>query len=192
MKIQPEDNCHPWSPSSSFPPWPLDSSDDTSTLDSRFQASIGEARHPVTEEEEEEEEMADGKYAEAKTSVWWDIENCQVPRGCDPHLITQNIRSGLAEMDYKGSVSIWAYGDTSNIPAAIQQALSSTGVSLNHVPAGISRFLPLCLIAICFRFGFRTAVRLICFNCEKMWLNWCFLVFLFFKKKTSFSLIIIA
>ncbi|KAH7666550.1 Meiosis regulator and mRNA stability factor 1 protein [Dioscorea alata] len=81
--------------------------------------------------------MADGQYVEAKTSVWWDIENCQVPRGCDPHLIAQNIRSGLAEMDYKGAVSIWAYGDTSNIPAAIQQALSSTGVSLNHVPAGV-------------------------------------------------------
>ncbi|KAH7666552.1 Meiosis regulator and mRNA stability factor 1 protein [Dioscorea alata] len=81
--------------------------------------------------------MADGQYVEAKTSVWWDIENCPVPRGCDPHLIAQNIRSGLAEKDYKGSVAIWAYGDTGNIPAAIQQALSSTGVSLNHVPAGV-------------------------------------------------------
>ncbi|KAM0947551.1 putative NYN domain, limkain-b1-type, meiosis regulator and mRNA stability factor 1 [Dioscorea sansibarensis] len=81
--------------------------------------------------------MADGQYAEAKTSVWWDIENCQVPKGCDPHQIAQNIRSALAEMEYKGSVAIWAYGDTSNIPAAIQQALSSTGVSLNHVPAGV-------------------------------------------------------
>ncbi|KAM0947552.1 putative NYN domain, limkain-b1-type, meiosis regulator and mRNA stability factor 1 [Dioscorea sansibarensis] len=81
--------------------------------------------------------MANGQYAEAKTSVWWDIENCQVPKGCDPHLIAQNIRSGLAEMEYKGAVAIWAYGDTGNIPAAIQKALSSTGVSLNHVPAGV-------------------------------------------------------
>ena len=82
--------------------------------------------------------MANGQYAEAKTSVWWDIENCQVPKGCDPHMIAQNIRSGLAEMEYKGAVAIWAYGDTGNIPAAIQKALSSTGVSLNHVPAGIN------------------------------------------------------
>ncbi|KAJ0978672.1 hypothetical protein J5N97_014146 [Dioscorea zingiberensis] len=81
--------------------------------------------------------MADGSYAEVKTSVWWDIENCQVPKGSDPHLVAQNIRSALAEKEYKGSVSIWAYGDTGNIPATIQQGLSSTGVSLNHVPAGV-------------------------------------------------------
>ncbi|XP_058077310.1 uncharacterized protein LOC131225737 [Magnolia sinica] len=80
---------------------------------------------------------ADSQYALAKTSVWWDIENCQVPKNCDPHAIAQNISSALAEMDYRGPVSISAYGDTQRIPPSVQQALSSTGIALNHVPAGV-------------------------------------------------------
>ncbi|KAJ6434637.1 hypothetical protein OIU84_018198 [Salix udensis] len=40
-------------------------------------------------------------------------------------------------MDYSGPVSISAYGDINGINSAAQQALSSTGVSLNHVPAGV-------------------------------------------------------
>ncbi|KAJ6434638.1 hypothetical protein OIU84_018199 [Salix udensis] len=80
---------------------------------------------------------ADAQYVNVKTSVWWDIENCAVPKGCDPHAIAQNISSALARMDYCGPVSISAYGDTQGINSAAQQALSSTGVSLNHVPAGV-------------------------------------------------------
>lgn len=80
---------------------------------------------------------AEGMYVSAKTSVWWDIENCQVPRSCDPHLIAQNISSALAQMDYKGRVNISAYGDTNRIPPNVQHALNSTGISLNHVPAGV-------------------------------------------------------
>ncbi|CAO2818216.1 unnamed protein product [Amaranthus hypochondriacus] len=81
--------------------------------------------------------MADNDYRKAKTSVWWDIENCQVPKGCDPHSIAQNITSALLKLDYGGSVSISAYGDTHRIPSSVQHALSSTGISLNHVPAGV-------------------------------------------------------
>lgn len=76
------------------------------------------------------------QYAKAKTSVWWDIENCQVPRWCDSHAIAQNISSALVKMNYCGPVSISAYGDTTRIPSSVQQALSSTGIALNHVPAG--------------------------------------------------------
>ncbi len=79
---------------------------------------------------------AEAQYVTAKTSVWWDIENCQVPRECDPHAIAQNISSALAKMNYCGPVSISAYGDTNRINSAVQQALSSTGIALNHVPAG--------------------------------------------------------
>ncbi|KAJ6434639.1 hypothetical protein OIU84_018200, partial [Salix udensis] len=82
-------------------------------------------------------EGADAQYVNAKTSVWWDIENCAVPSGCDPHAIAQNISSALARMNYCGPVSISAYGDTNGINSAAQQALSSTGVTLNHVPPGI-------------------------------------------------------
>ncbi|XP_062084510.1 uncharacterized protein LOC133790763 [Humulus lupulus] len=81
--------------------------------------------------------FAEPQYVGAKTSVWWDIENCQVPKGCDPHAIAQNISSALVKINYCGPVSISAYGDTHNIPSSVQQALSSTGIALNHVPAGV-------------------------------------------------------
>ncbi|KAL1350767.1 hypothetical protein AAHE18_06G048300 [Arachis hypogaea] len=80
---------------------------------------------------------AEAQYSTAKTSVWWDIENCHVPKGCDPHAIAQNISSALVRMNYCGPVSVSAYGDTTRIPASVQHALSSTGISLNHVPAGV-------------------------------------------------------
>ncbi|KAK6260400.1 NYN domain - like 2 [Theobroma cacao] len=79
----------------------------------------------------------EAQYVAAKTSVWWDIENCQVPKSCDPHAIAQNISSALVKMNYCGPVSISAYGDTNRIPSSVQQALSSTGIALNHVPAGV-------------------------------------------------------
>ncbi|TMW90365.1 hypothetical protein EJD97_015828, partial [Solanum chilense] len=78
---------------------------------------------------------AESPYAAAKTSVWWDIENCQVPRGCDAHVIAQNINAALKKMNYHGQVTIYAYGDTNGIPSSIQRALSTTGIRLNHVPA---------------------------------------------------------
>ncbi|KAL0436036.1 UNVERIFIED_CONTAM: hypothetical protein Sradi_0311500 [Sesamum radiatum] len=77
------------------------------------------------------------QYRIAKTSVWWDIENCQVPKACDPHAIAQNISSALVKMNYCGPVTISAYGDTTRIPTSTQHALSSTGIALNHVPAGV-------------------------------------------------------
>ncbi|KAG2315061.1 hypothetical protein Bca4012_065862 [Brassica carinata] len=40
------------------------------------------------------------------------------------------------ESNYLGTVSISAFGNTNRIPPAIQQALNSTGIALNHVPAG--------------------------------------------------------
>ncbi|XP_054808443.1 uncharacterized protein LOC129310578 [Prosopis cineraria] len=80
---------------------------------------------------------AEPQYVSAKISVWWDIDNCQVPKGRDPHAIAQNISSALVKMNYCGPVSISAYGDTSRIPSFLQKALSSTGISLNHIPAGV-------------------------------------------------------
>ncbi|KAK4769578.1 hypothetical protein SAY86_027728 [Trapa natans] len=82
-------------------------------------------------------EAAGRQYVSAKTSVWWDIENCQVPKGCNAHAIAQNISSALATLNYSGPVTISAYGDTTRIPSSVQQALSSTGIALNHVPAGV-------------------------------------------------------
>lgn len=83
-------------------------------------------------------DAAEEQYAKAKISVWWDIENCQVPKASDPHAIAQNISSALVKLNYCGPVSISAYGDTTRISPAVQQALNSTGIALNHVPAGKS------------------------------------------------------
>ncbi|PIN14843.1 Glucan endo-1,3-beta-D-glucosidase [Handroanthus impetiginosus] len=77
------------------------------------------------------------QYVKAKISVWWDIENCHVPKTCDPHTIAQNISSALVKRNYCGPISISAYGDTTRISPAVQQALNSTGIALNHVPAGV-------------------------------------------------------
>ncbi|KAL0284451.1 UNVERIFIED_CONTAM: hypothetical protein Sangu_2824100 [Sesamum angustifolium] len=72
------------------------------------------------------------QYRIAKTSVWWDIENCQVPKACDPHVIAQNISSALVKMNYCGPVTISAYGDTtafpppSNTPSPAPASLSTT------------------------------------------------------------------
>ncbi|CAF2017821.1 unnamed protein product [Brassica napus] len=79
---------------------------------------------------------AEAEYATAKTSVWWDIENCPVPKGWDAHSIAQKLNSALVNLSYRGPLTITAYGNTELIPKAVQQALSSTGISLNHVPSG--------------------------------------------------------
>ncbi|PHU14187.1 hypothetical protein BC332_15392 [Capsicum chinense] len=74
-------------------------------------------------------------YSAARISVWWDIENYQVPRESDPHEIAQNISFALVNMNYCVPVLIFAYGDTTKISAFVQQALNSTGIGLDHVPA---------------------------------------------------------
>ncbi|CAN7012460.1 unnamed protein product [Brassica rapa subsp. trilocularis] len=79
---------------------------------------------------------AEAEYATAKTSVWWDIENCPVPKGWDAHTIAQKLNSALVNLNYRGPLTISAYGNTELIPKAVQQALSSAGISLNHVPSG--------------------------------------------------------
>ncbi|GLJ16192.1 hypothetical protein SUGI_0270530 [Cryptomeria japonica] len=81
--------------------------------------------------------MANDEFRNAKTSVWWDLEKCPVAFGVDPHSIARNIRSALSKCDYKGSVSITAFGDTRALSPTIQRALSSTGIALHHVPSGV-------------------------------------------------------
>lgn len=68
-------------------------------------------------------DLAEAGYHKAKISVWWDIENGLVPQGCEPHSITQNRTNALANMNYCGAVFVSTYGDTTRIPASVQQAL---------------------------------------------------------------------
>lgn len=99
--------------------------------------SVAKGGGDIAEESSDTSNLAESQYVSAKTSVWWDIENCHVARGVDPNTIAQNISSALVRTNYCGPVSISAYGDTHRIPSVIQQALSSTGIALNHVPAGM-------------------------------------------------------
>ncbi|KAL5077897.1 hypothetical protein RYX36_016881 [Vicia faba] len=77
------------------------------------------------------------QYTMVKISVWWNIENCHVPKDFDPHQIAQNINLVLVRMNFYGPVSISSYEDTTRIPASVQHDLSSTGISLIHVPTGV-------------------------------------------------------
>uniref|UniRef100_A0A0E0KE63 NYN domain-containing protein n=1 Tax=Oryza punctata TaxID=4537 RepID=A0A0E0KE63_ORYPU len=75
--------------------------------------------------------------AKAKTSVWWDIDRCGVPPSCrDPHRVAHSVIAALAAAGCTGPVSIFAYGDAARVAPPVLAALSSTGISLNHVPAG--------------------------------------------------------
>ncbi|GJN31589.1 hypothetical protein PR202_gn00128 [Eleusine coracana subsp. coracana] len=81
--------------------------------------------------------MGECSSSAAKTSVWWDIDKCAVPRGRgDPHRIAYNIIGALAAAGYAGPVSIAAYGDAARVAPPILHALSATGICVTHVPAG--------------------------------------------------------
>ena len=76
-------------------------------------------------------ELAERQYEKAKISVWWDIENCQVPKDCEPHSIAQNISSALVKTNYCGPVStISAYGDTTRILASAPVSPLSTSLQV--------------------------------------------------------------
>ncbi|XP_023632543.1 meiosis regulator and mRNA stability factor 1-like [Capsella rubella] len=83
--------------------------------------------------------VAEAAYEEAATSVWWDIENCPIPKGCKPEGIVEKIRSALNKLNYRGNISIFAYGNMDHIPPSVKQALSSTGITLNHVNSSSER-----------------------------------------------------
>eukprot|EP00250_Pteridium_aquilinum_P018955 c24239_g1_i1 orf=565-3333(-) len=80
--------------------------------------------------------MAKNCCSTSKISVWWDIENCHVPRNVDPHYIAQNLRSVLHHTNLNGPITIDAFADTKNLEHKTLEALSSTGVTINHIPSG--------------------------------------------------------
>ncbi|KAL1206669.1 hypothetical protein V5N11_027229 [Cardamine amara subsp. amara] len=68
-------------------------------------------------------------YAEAKTAVFWDIEDCKIPNGLDAIDVSHNIRRALANVGYHGTVSIKAYGD------GTKAGSFSAEIELVHFPA---------------------------------------------------------
>lgn len=79
-----------------------------------------------------------GKYNAAKISVWWDMQECEVPTGFDVEVVIQNIKTALQKINYCGPVSFSVYGDTTRLPSLARKSLESTDISLCHVPAGIT------------------------------------------------------
>ncbi|CAL9216867.1 unnamed protein product, partial [Arabidopsis halleri] len=82
---------------------------------------------------------AEPKYEKAKTLVLWDIEHCPIPKGCKPEGIATKISSALHKLNYRGEISIFAFGNMNHIPPSVKQALSSTGIQLQHVHYSFER-----------------------------------------------------
>ncbi|KAJ0513887.1 putative NYN domain, limkain-b1-type, meiosis regulator and mRNA stability factor 1 [Helianthus annuus] len=73
-----------------------------------------------------------------RVSVWWDFENCQVPCNVNVYKVTHFITSAVRSVGIKGPIQITAFGDVVQLSRSNQEALSSTGINLTHIPNGSS------------------------------------------------------
>ncbi|CAB4288234.1 unnamed protein product [Prunus armeniaca] len=71
-----------------------------------------------------------------RISVWWDFENCHLPAGVNVFKVAHAITAAIRTNGIKGPIQITAFGDMLQLSRANQEALSSTGVNLTHVPHG--------------------------------------------------------
>lgn len=71
-----------------------------------------------------------------KVSVWWDFENCNLPAGVNVFKVAHCITAAIRASGIKGPITITAFGDILQLSRANQEALSSTGINLTHVPSG--------------------------------------------------------
>lgn len=72
-----------------------------------------------------------------RVSVWWDFENCSLPAGANVFRASQSITAAIRANGIKGPVQITAFGDVLQLSRSNEEALSSTGINLNHVPHGL-------------------------------------------------------
>uniref|UniRef100_A0A7N0TWG9 HTH OST-type domain-containing protein n=1 Tax=Kalanchoe fedtschenkoi TaxID=63787 RepID=A0A7N0TWG9_KALFE len=78
----------------------------------------------------------DDEARNVRVSVWWDFENIHLPTAVSPYQVAHRITAALRANGIKGPLQISAYGNVTLLTRSIQGALSSTGISLIHVPAG--------------------------------------------------------
>ncbi|KAF7843262.1 endonuclease or glycosyl hydrolase [Senna tora] len=69
-------------------------------------------------------------------SVWWDFENCNLPVDVNIYRIAHCITEAVRAKGIKGPIQITAFGDVFQLTRAKQEALSSTGITLTHIPNG--------------------------------------------------------
>jgi hypothetical protein len=72
-----------------------------------------------------------------RVSVWWDFENCNLPVNTNVFRVSHNITAAIRACGIKGPVQITAFGDVLQLSRANQEALSSTGIDLTHIPRDI-------------------------------------------------------
>ncbi|KAI4365502.1 hypothetical protein MLD38_021482 [Melastoma candidum] len=78
----------------------------------------------------------DEESRNVRVSVWWDFENCNIPAGVNVYRIGQSIINAVRCNGIKGPVQITAYGDVLQLSRTKQEALSSSGINMTHVPNG--------------------------------------------------------
>ncbi|VVB13346.1 unnamed protein product [Arabis nemorensis] len=67
------------------------------------------------------------------TGVWWDINTCPIPDGCDPGRVRSRIESALQEYIGPGCpVTIFCIGNLEFISPQILKGISSSGIHLRH------------------------------------------------------------
>ncbi|KAB5511959.1 hypothetical protein DKX38_028987 [Salix brachista] len=71
-----------------------------------------------------------------RVSVWWDFENCNLPSGVNVYRVSQAITAAVRGNGIKGPIQITAFGDVLQLSRTNQEALSSTGVNITHIPNG--------------------------------------------------------
>ncbi|XP_073126383.1 uncharacterized protein [Henckelia pumila] len=80
--------------------------------------------------------VSEEQYLNAKIFVFWDLENCLPRKKSDVALISNNINLALERQNYKGPVSISAYGNVKVVKEFQQQQLTDSGIKLIHIPPG--------------------------------------------------------
>ncbi|XP_021833786.1 uncharacterized protein LOC110773571 [Prunus avium] len=78
----------------------------------------------------------DEEVRNVRISVWWDFENCHLPAGVNVFKVSHAITTVIRTSGIKGPIQITAFGDMLQLSRFNQEALSSTGVNLTHVPHG--------------------------------------------------------
>ncbi|GAB4848290.1 hypothetical protein Ancab_002956 [Ancistrocladus abbreviatus] len=78
----------------------------------------------------------DEESRNVRVSVWWDFENCSLPAGVNVFRVAHSITAAIRTNGIKGPVQITAFGDVLQLSRSNQEALSSTGINLIHIPNG--------------------------------------------------------
>lgn len=72
-----------------------------------------------------------------------------MPSGTNVFKVAQNVTNAVRKNGIKGPVQITAFGDVLQLSRSNQEALSSTGINLTHVPRGLCFDLCLILLNYC-------------------------------------------